>query len=98
MASTTAEAEIRKLFRSDEKKSCRCTSATKLSKVGWKVHLTGTASRSSLVLKAARMIQRMGRKKTIDDQPEHHVVDGPAPVALHQAALLSSRLMLRMKR
>ena len=65
-ATTTAEAEMRKLLRSDGKKSKRFISATKLSSVGVNAHFTGTASRSSLVLKAARMIQRMGRKKTID--------------------------------
>ncbi len=62
IATVTANAEMRKLFCNEEKKSCRDAKSVKLARVGEKTHLGGIASTSLFVLKAARIIHRTGRK------------------------------------
>ena len=61
----TADADIRKLLRREEKKSCRVARSAKFASVCEKTYLTGTASRSLYVFKAAMIIQMIGRKKMI---------------------------------
>jgi hypothetical protein len=66
IAMTTADADIRKLFFSEGRKSWRDAKSAKLAKVGEKTTLGGIDRRSSLVLKAAIMIHMTGRKKMSD--------------------------------
>jgi hypothetical protein len=66
MATMTAQADIKKLLRNDEKKSCRENKSIKLAKVGENIIFGGIANRSSLVLKAPVIIQTTGRKKMME--------------------------------